>query len=125
YSISDISGDKSEGNRGQGLYDYWIVKIDGDGNKIWDKTVGGNDSDRLSRVTSTSDGGFLLAGTSYSPTSGDKSEDNRGLDDYWIVKIDGDGNKIWDKTIGGNHADRLSSATSTPDGGFLLAGTSS
>uniref|UniRef100_UPI003F6F50B6 HYR domain-containing protein n=1 Tax=Cyclobacterium plantarum TaxID=2716263 RepID=UPI003F6F50B6 len=122
YSFSSASGDKSENSKG-GL-DYWVVKIDGSGNKVWDKTIGGNNNDLLFSTTSSPDGGYLLAGYSYSPASGDKSENSKGGPDYWAVKIDGAGNKVWDKTIGGTNNDYLQSTIPTSDGGYLLAGYS-
>ena len=65
-----MSGEKTEATRGN--YDYWIVKINADGKKIWDKTFGGNDSETLSSIVATSDGGFLLGGYSVSGISGEK-----------------------------------------------------
>ncbi|MEK6481832.1 T9SS type A sorting domain-containing protein [Catalinimonas sp. 4WD22] len=121
-SDSNASGDKSENDKGGG--DYWIIKIDEQGNKIWDKTIGGSSYDQLNSTTQTPDGGYLLAGTSRSPASGDKSEDSRGPRDYWVVKVDKQGNKIWDMTFGGSSFEELGSIISTPDGGYLLAGTS-
>ncbi|WP_439481607.1 hypothetical protein, partial [Cyclobacterium plantarum] len=52
----------------------------------WDKTIGGNNTDFLQSTTPTPDGGYLLAGYSYSPASGDKSENSKGGNDYWVVK---------------------------------------
>ncbi|PSR53957.1 hypothetical protein AHMF7605_10720 [Adhaeribacter arboris] len=125
-SGSNKSGDKSEANKGF-FYtpDYWLIKIDGTGKKLWDKTYGGNSNDNLAAIIETSDGNYLLGGTSGSIHSADKSEDGRGFEDYWVVKIDATGNKIWDKTYGGAQPDYLTSLLSTPDGGFLLAGSSS
>lgn len=119
---SGISGDKSEPNKG--FYDYWIVKVDVDGNKVWDKTFGGSNLDDFASVIITADNGYLLGGSSYSGIGGDKSERSRGLNDYWIVKIDGDGNKQWDKTYGGGSGDYLSSLSPTSDGGYLMEGSS-
>ncbi|QNF32137.1 T9SS type A sorting domain-containing protein [Adhaeribacter swui] len=123
-TFSDINGDKS--GQGKGDFDYWIVKLDANGNKVWDKTYGGNSSDSFQAVVATSDGGFLLGGTSFSSKSGDKSQAGRGgLDrDYWVVKIKANGTKIWDKTITGDSDDRLEDIIVTPDGGFLLGGSS-
>ena len=121
-SLSDNSGDKSENSKGSS--DFWIVKIDNQGNKVWDKTLGGSDSESISDAILSSDGGYLLAGSSMSDASGDKSENGRGNWDDWVVKIDAGGNKIWDKTFGGDDLDGVTSAVSTPDGGFLLAGSS-
>ncbi|QMU27538.1 T9SS type A sorting domain-containing protein [Adhaeribacter radiodurans] len=131
-SSSGISGTKSEANRGvctpdNCTTDYWVVKIDGKGNKVWDKTLGGNDSDILASVLQTSDGGYILAGYSYSDKSGDKSEANKGFvyyPDYWIVKLNANGKIVWDKTYGGNYGDYLHSLQLTPDGGYIVGGES-
>jgi len=48
----------------------------------------------------------LLAGGSRSSISGEKSEPNKGNYDYWIIKIDANGNKLWDKTFGGTGSDK-------------------
>ena len=117
------SGDVSES--GRGAEDYWIVKIDADGNKIWDKRFGGNSYDSLKRISQTSDGGYLLAGDSTSNNaSGDKSDNGKGGNDYWVVRIDASGNKLWDKTYGGSGDDWFSGLTQTDNGGFLLNGSS-
>ncbi|RDC58788.1 T9SS type A sorting domain-containing protein [Adhaeribacter pallidiroseus] len=115
-------GDKTEASRGE--WDYWIVKLDALGNKVWDKTLGGKDADYLKVVQQTPDGGYLVGGDSQSNKSGDKTENRRGSDDYWVVKLDAQGNKQWDKTLGGNREDRLTSLLLTNDEGLLLAGSS-
>ncbi len=121
-SESNISVDKSENSKG--LSDFWIVKLDINGNKLWDKTIGGNEVDICTSVCQTEDGGYLLGGESYSNVSGDKSENCRGTYDYWIVKVDSNGNKIWDKTLGGSSTDRCLSAIQTSDGGYIVGGYS-
>ena len=67
--------------------DYWVVKIDALGNKLWDKRFGVAGDDWSNRVITTSDGGILLVGSSSSGTGGDKSEQSRGNTDFWILKI--------------------------------------
>jgi PKD repeat protein len=121
-SESNISGDKSEDSRGS--RDYWVVKIDANRQKQWDKTFGGNRFESFQNAVTTADGGYLLVGWSASGASGDKTENSRGGNDYWIVKIDANGNKLWDKTYGGSGTDQLSFATPTTDGGYLLTGWS-
>ena len=121
YSDSGISGEKSEGSKGG--FDYWVIKVDGQGNKVWDKTFGGVHNDVLLTAVSTSDGGYLLGGFSESDASGDKSENSKGDRDYWVVRIDSQGNKIWDKSFGGGASDELRSIVAT-DGGWLLFGNS-
>src|SRR5688572_14626411 len=122
YSNSGISGDKSQAN--QGLNDFWALKLDASGNKLWDKTIGGNHEDYLSSLQQTSDGGYILGGGSSSGISGDKSQVNKGVTDLWIIKLDATGNKLWDKTYGGSGGDYLSSLHQTSDGGYILGGGS-
>jgi hypothetical protein len=121
-SYSGVTGDKTQPSRGED--DYWVVKIDADGNQLWDKRYGGQGSDLLTEIAPTSDGGYLLAGRSDSKEGGDKSEACRGEFDYWIVKIDADGNKLWDKTYGGEMFDLPTKLLRTPDDGFLIGGQS-
>ncbi|WP_022826234.1 T9SS type A sorting domain-containing protein [Hymenobacter norwichensis] len=121
-SESDLSGDKTEMSRGSS--DYWVVKIDANGNKQWDKTFGGTSEDHLQSLQQTSDGGYILGGWSTSPLSGDRTEASRGGSDYWIVKLDATGNKQWDKALGGNGVDQLRSLQQTRDGGYILGGES-
>ncbi|MBL0046871.1 MAG: T9SS type A sorting domain-containing protein [Bacteroidetes bacterium] len=125
-SNSGISGNKTGANRGTvGVtWDYWVVKIDAGGTKQWDQTYGGFDDDQLFAVQQTSDGGYILGGYSNSGITGEKSQASQGLDDYWIVKIDANGVKQWDKTFGGTSADQLQMVLQTSDGGYLLGGGS-
>ncbi len=132
WSKSDISGDKTEDSHGpydpllplHDRWDYWVVKLDGSGNVIWDKTIGGESTEYLYSVQQTSDGGYILGGLSKSGISGEKTEANIGDSDYWVVKLDGSGNIEWQNTIGGNKNDRLNSVYQTNDGGYILGGNS-
>ncbi|GEO07110.1 hypothetical protein AAE02nite_47740 [Adhaeribacter aerolatus] len=121
-SNSDAGGDKSENSKG--VTDYWVVKVNASGNKEWDKTIGGDLDDFFRSIHQTNDGGYILGGTSNSGASGDKSENSKGFQDYWVVRLDASGNKLWDKTIGGIGDDYLSSLLQTTDGGYILAGSS-
>lgn len=121
-SGSDSGGDKSENGRGK--KDYWIIKIDENGIKQWDKTFGGSDDDLLYSIQQTSDGGYILGGHSQSPISGDKSEDVIGGYDFWIVKVDANGNKQWDRSYGGSKNEYLNCIKQTKDGGYLAGGSS-
>lgn len=121
YSASGITGDKTENSRG--IYDYWILKTDSSGNKIWDKRFGGNDYDQLYEVLPAAGGGFLLGGWSASGVSGDVTDSSRGDKDYWVVRIDSAGNKLWDKKYGGSADDIFSCMVASNDGGYLLCGT--
>ncbi|KAA9325979.1 LamG-like jellyroll fold domain-containing protein [Adhaeribacter soli] len=122
YSKSDISGDKTEATRGNN--DFWIVKLDLQGNKQWEKTYGGSGADYLASLQQISDGGYILGGYSSSGISGDKSQASKGGLDFWVLKLDANGNKLWDKTFGGDLTDALRKIVQTSDGGYLLAGDS-
>ncbi|RDC65297.1 hypothetical protein [Adhaeribacter pallidiroseus] len=67
------------------------MKLKADGSKQWDKTLGGTDTDRLTSVLPTSDGSFVVGGTSMSGASLDKSgalKGGRFYGDIWVVKLD-------------------------------------
>lgn len=95
--------------------DVWLIKTDSNGNKLWDKTFGSlNDEEGISGQQ-TSDGGYIIAGQiSYSSKG--------GLLDIWLIKTDADGNKEWDKTIGGLLWKLVSSIRQTSDGGYIIVG---
>jgi Secretion system C-terminal sorting domain len=122
YSQSGISGDKTEDP--VGALDYWIVKIDSQGIVQWENTIGGKANDYLYDIQQTSDGGYILCGSSESNISSDKSENSRGGSDFWVVKTDVSGNTLWQNTIGGNSLDEPKSIQQTFDGGFILGGYS-
>ena len=125
-SWSQANGDKTEPSRGQ--CDFWVIKTDALGNKQWDKVFGGNNADGPASVMQTSDGGYILGGSSFSGVSGDKTQPNwdwsQTTGDFWIIKIDSLGNKKWDKDFGGLGHDVLYATLQTSDGGFILGGNS-
>jgi hypothetical protein len=121
-SRSDISGEKKDSSRGN--FDYWVLKLDSAGNIKWSKTIGGRTGDELETLKLTADGGFILGGYSFSNKSGEKTENSRGSDDYWVVKLDRFGKIQWDKTVGGDALDELHALDQTMDGGYILGGVS-
>lgn len=126
YSVSDSSGDKTEHNRDVNLIyaDYWVVKIDSLGNKVWDKTFGGDSEDALESIIQAKDKGYILCGRSVSGISGDKTQASWGGTDGWVVKTDSVGNKLWDRRFGGSLNDNIYRVIETSDGGFLIGGIS-
>lgn len=121
-TANGIGGDCSYANWDTSLLsnDYWIIKIDAFGNKLWDRKFGGTGNDEFTVVEVCLDGGFLLGGSSWSDAGGDKTQPSRGVTDAWIVKTDPNGNKLWDKRYGGDQSEYLYSIKPTADGGFLL-----
>jgi len=122
-SVSDKTGNKTDDNHGD--LDYWIWKMSEKGELDWQKSIGGNGFDLLQSIKNTSDGGFILAGTSSSGNSFQKKEDCKGITDFWVIKLDASGTEQWQRTIGGNGQDELLCAFQTKDGGYILGGSSS
>lgn len=121
-SLSKNSGNKIDDSKGD--LDYWIWKMNEEGEPEWQKSFGGSGTDLLQSIKLTRDGGFILAGTSNSNKSFDKSEDSKGQDDFWVIKLNAGGGMQWQKTIGGNGQEKLNSVAQTADGGYILGGTS-
>lgn len=102
--------------------DFWVVKIDNNGNIIWKKCYGGTSIDRGYAACTTNDGNFLIAGVTESGYP--HIENNHGIADFLVIKIDSDGNTVWQKTYGGSNVDECRAIKNTADGGFLLCGNS-
>ncbi|WP_281323486.1 T9SS type A sorting domain-containing protein [Flavobacterium aestivum] len=122
-SLSDKSGNKTDNNHGD--LDYWIWKMDEKGELDWQKSIGGSGFDLLQSIKNTSDGGFILAGTSSSSKDFQKKDSCRGITDFWVVKLNAKGEEQWQRTIGGSGQDELVCAFQTKDGGYMLGGSSS
>jgi len=99
---------------GAGGADIFLIKTDANGNRIWTKTYGGTNDDTASSVQQTSDGGYIVAGRTYSFGAGDG--------DIILIKTDENGNIQWAKTYGGTRWDYASSVQQTSDGGYIVAG---
>lgn len=117
-SSNSSDGDVT-GNHGN--YDYWIVKLDANGDMQWQKSLGGSGMDMAQSIQQTSEGGYIVAGSSGSD-DGDVSG-NHGGGDYWIVKLDNNGNIQWQKSLGGSSSEQVNSVQQTFDSGYIIAGT--
>jgi len=120
-SSSDSNGTKLSQHYGGG--DYWVVRIDANGQQVWDWAFGGTGQDDLQRIEAVGDG-FILAGRSTSPISGNKESPSFGSGDYWIVRIDGNGAKLWELSLGGTDDDWPYGIRQTTDGGWVVGGSS-
>jgi len=101
--------------------DYWLLKLNQDGDKIWDKTYGGSQNDQATGLSKTNDGGYIISGYT-SSFDGDVSE-NAGFQDYWIVKVDSQGEIQWEKSFGFVGQDQAYKVIPTTDGGYFASGT--
>jgi hypothetical protein len=86
------------------------------GDTSWSKVYGGNDNDVGTWIEGTSDGGYIIGGWSESFNEGEKNRD------FWLLKIDEQGDTFWTATYGGDGEDYCACVTQTADGGYLLTG---
>ncbi len=122
-SIQNKSGSpQTATNKQNNGYDYHVVKLSQEGNILWDKYFGGSRHDYLVASVPTYEGGFLLAGTSFSNQSGDKKEHNLGGSDVWVIRLNENGEELWQKTLGTRNNDEASSIVQAVDQGFFVAG---
>ena len=125
YSDSPVSGNKTDPAANPFISrDYWAIKVNQDGLPEWDVDIEADTIDNLNSVIQTSDGGYLLGGTSLSGLGLEKTVDQIGRKDYWLVKLTGEGNVSWQRTYGEGGYDELFDVEETEDGGFLLSGIS-
>ncbi|MEM1688818.1 MAG: hypothetical protein QXH89_02780, partial [Candidatus Anstonellales archaeon] len=96
----------------------WVIKIDANGNHVWNRTFhGGYGGDRGSSIVKSDDGGYVIVGGSYQGTT------NR--DGVWVIKIDANGNHVWNRTFhGGYGSDVGHSVIKSDDGGYVIVGWS-
>ncbi len=95
--------------------DVYVVKLSASGNIMWTKTIGGRGEDAGNSIVQTLDGGFAIAGETYS--FGDTA-----YGDVYVIKLDSAGNIKWTKTIGGIYRDLAYSIIQTNDAGYAIAG---
>ncbi|MEM5566955.1 T9SS type A sorting domain-containing protein [Psychroserpens sp. AS72] len=108
-----------------GKSDIWVVKLDNMGDLEWQRALGGSDDEEATSIFQTLDGNYVISGFTES-IDGDISYSiaSNLVKDFWVIKLDPNGNIIWDKSLGGSIEEYNYSAQQTNDGGYILAGTS-
>ncbi len=103
-------------SNGAGLCDAWVVKLSSNGDIVWQKIYGGSDYDSAMYILPTSDGGYVVSG--YTCSFG------QGEEDIWILKLDSNGDIIWQKTYGdsGSNVQTFTPLERTSDGGYVVSG---
>ena len=97
-----------------GKEDVYLIKTDGEGNLVWQKSFGGRRDDGGNSVLQTPDGGYIIAGYTRSLGAGET--------DIYLIKTDGEGNLVWQRTFGGKGKDYGKSVCRTSDGGYVIVG---
>lgn len=121
-SLSTKVANKNDFNEGN--LDYFLWKMDSDGEHEWHVSFGGDGIDILKSITKTTDMGYLLGGYSTSGKSGVKTSENYGKNDLWLVKINAKGDLEWEKSYGGSGEDQLVKVLQLTNGEFLIVAVS-
>nr|WP_293837208.1 putative Ig domain-containing protein [uncultured Arsenicibacter sp.] len=114
---SSTDGDVTGSHGGK---DAWVLKVNKEGNLVWQKTLGGSGDDIATAMIITPAGDLLIAGTTAS-TNGDV-QGNHGGTDGWVVKLTGAGDIVWQKTLGGSGDEGFLAIAQAPNGQYVLTG---
>ncbi|MBS7252483.1 T9SS type A sorting domain-containing protein [Flavobacterium branchiicola] len=104
-------------------FDYWVVKLNSLGEMEWQKTLGGKKFDNAVSAIQDSEGNYIVTG--YTGSSDGDITNAKDGGDAWVVKLNSNGNIVWQKSLGGLGGDYLYSVVQTLDGGYVLAGDTS
>ena len=118
-SIVPSTGSGNGQNKG---YDLRLMKLNQQGETVWEKYFSGNNHDFAASTISTQDGGFAVLATSNSTKGFDKKDDSKGGSDFWFIRISELGDELWQKTIGSTADEEGRAVIQTTDMGFSVAG---
>ena len=103
-----------------GVGEFWCHKIDKDGNLQWRKYFGGTNNDRSYDAIQTSNGDFIVIGTSESNDY--EISSSKGSYDMWVIKLDNNGNLLWEKSFGGKGYDGGQAVIENSYGNIMILG---
>lgn len=108
-----------EASNYHGSADIWVLRTDTLHNVLWEKCYGGSDTDNPRKIVPITDSTFYIFGSTWS-VDGDVVSGTYGFNDVWVVKINGQGNILWEKTYGSPYYEEPKDLIVTPDGGFVF-----
>lgn len=128
YAMSD----DGDGSLNQGFHDNWILRLDANGDILWEKSFGFSGHDHAYDIVQTSDGGLFFSGFLDVTSSGGEGNSRKkitsyaqhGVGEFWGIKLDADGNLLWRRYFGGTNNDRSFGAVEANDGGLVMIGAS-
>ena len=119
--VGDTRSSDKDVSKSNGAADLWMLKISQEGVLIWEKTFGGTSFDVGRSISRTQDNGFIISGSSRSL---DANFNNQGQNDALIIKIDSEGNIVWQETVGGKEIDFLYDAVELNNKTIIAVGES-
>ncbi len=112
-------------NSGEGVTNYhgsadiWVIRTDLQHNILWEKCYGGSDTDNPRKIAPITDSTFYIFGSTWS-LDGDVHSGTYGFNDVWVIKINGQGDILWEQTYGSPYYEDPKDLVVTPDGGFVF-----
>jgi len=101
-------------SKGAGEFDAWALKLDADGELLWERTFGGPATDWASSAVETRDGGLALGGYTQAASGAPY--------DFWVIKLNAEGELLWERTFGGPATDWATAIAETRDRGLVVVG---
>lgn len=123
--ILDVTASGGQGNTSRTVNrhaggDYWVLKLDTQGDIEWSHYFGGNFTDTPEGVVQTDDNGFIIVGGSDSNDT--DISNNIGSYDFWVIRLSSIGELVWEKSFGGDQIDEARAIVKSNDGNFIIAG---
>jgi outer membrane protein OmpA-like peptidoglycan-associated protein len=123
YFVAGETASRQSGNvtANRGGKDAWLLRLNDKGDVIWERNFGGRVNDRFEAMVRADGASLMLVGATESESH--DAVGNHGKMDVFVARVDMQGNKLWSKTLGGPENDEGYDLVKTPDGNFLLTGT--
>ncbi len=121
--VGDTRSNDIDVSKNNGAADVWLIKISGTGNLLWNQSYGGTNFDVPRSIIASSDGGYIISGSSRS--SDIDLTENKGQNDAWILKVNNQGQLLWQRSIGGSEIDFAYDHAELKNGSIIAIGETS